>query len=90
MHSELKGRFSELITGEPVDGSKLIQTTLGRMHFNSILPKDFPYVQASVRKPEMKKIISEVIQRYNKAELKTFLLTHCAFQNYQLNHQHEH
>ena len=73
MHSELKGRFSELITSEPVDGSKLIQTTLGRMHFNSILPKDFPYVQASVRKPEMKKIISEVIQRYNKAELRIFL-----------------
>ncbi len=73
MHSELKGRFSELITDEPVDGSKLIQTTLGRMHFNSILPKDFPYVQASVRKPEMKKIISEVIQRYNKAELRIFL-----------------
>ena len=43
------------------------------MHFNSILPEDFPYVQASVRKPEMKKIISEVIERYNKAELRIFL-----------------
>ena len=73
MHSELKGRFSELITEEPVDGTKLMKTTLGRMHFNSILPKDFPYVQASVRKPEMKKIISEVIERYNKAELRIFL-----------------
>ena len=73
MYGELKGRFSELITEEPVDGSKLMKTTLGRMHFNSILPKDFPYVQASVRKPEMKKIISEVIERYNKAELRIFL-----------------
>ena len=73
MHSELKGRFSELITEEPVDGAKLMKTTLGRMHFNSILPEDFPYVQASVRKPEMKKIISEVIERYNKAELRIFL-----------------
>ena len=73
MHSELKGRFSELITEEPVDGTKLMKTTLGRMHFNSILPEDFPYVQASVRKPEMKKIISEVIERYNKAELRIFL-----------------
>ena len=73
MHSELKGRFSELITEEPVDGTKLMKTTLGRMHFNSILPVDFPYVQASVRKPEMKKIISEVIERYNKAELRIFL-----------------
>ena len=73
MHNELKGRFSELFTDEPVDGSKLIQTTLGRMHFNSILPIDFPYIQSSIRKPEMKKIISEVIERYNKAELRIFL-----------------
>ena len=73
MHSELKGRFSELITEQPVDGNQLTHTTLGRLHFNSILPSDFPYIQASVRKPEMKKIISEVIERYNKAELRIFL-----------------
>ena len=73
MHSELIGRFSELLTEKPVDGNQLIQTTLGRLHFNSIMPSDFPYIQASVRKPEMKKIISEVIERYNKAELRVFL-----------------
>ena len=73
MHSELKGRFSELLTDQPVDGNQLMQTTLGRLHFNSIMPTDFPYIQASVRKPEMKKIISEVIERYNKAELRVFL-----------------
>ena len=73
MHSELKGRFAELLTEEPVEGSKLMQTTLGRLHFNSIMPLDFPYIQASIRKPEMKKIISEVIERYNKAELRFFL-----------------
>ncbi len=73
MHSELYGRFSELLTEQPVDGSKLTQTTLGRLHFNSILPPNFPFIQASVRKPQMKKIISEVIERYNKAELRVFL-----------------
>ena len=73
MHSELKGRFSELLTEQPIDGNQLMQTTLGRLHFNSIMPTDFPYIQASVRKPEMKKIISEVIERYNKAELRIFL-----------------
>ena len=73
MHSELKGRFSELLTDQPIDGNQLTQTTLGRLHFNSIMPTDFPYIQASVRKPEMKKIISEVIERYNKAELRIFL-----------------
>ena len=73
MHSELKGRFSELLTDQPIDGNQLMHTTLGRLHFNSIMPTDFPYIQASVRKPEMKKIISEVIERYNKAELRIFL-----------------
>jgi len=73
MHSELYGRFSELLTEQPVDGSKLLQTTLGRLHFNSILPPNFPFIQASVRKPQMKKIIAEAIERYNKAELRVFL-----------------
>ena len=73
MHAELKGRFSELLTDNPVDGTQLMKTTLGRLHFNSIMPSDFPYIQASVRKPQMKKIISEVIERYNKAELRVFL-----------------
>jgi len=73
MHSELKGRFSELLTKDPLNGNQLTQTTLGRLHFNSIMPSDFPYIQASIRKPEMKKIISEVIERYNKAELRFFL-----------------
>ena len=73
IHSELKGRFSELLTDQPVDGTQLLKTTLGRLHFNSIMPVDFPFIQASVRKPEMKKIISEVIERYNKAELRVFL-----------------
>ena len=73
MHSELIGRFSELLTKEPVNGEKLFITTLGRLHFNSILPSNFPYIQASIRKNEMRKIISEVIERYNKAELRIFL-----------------
>jgi len=73
LHSQLKNRFSELTTETPVDGNALINTTLGRVYFNSVLPKDFPYIQAKVRKNEMKKIISEIIERYNKAELREFL-----------------
>jgi len=73
MHSELIARFSDLLTNEPVNGEKLFTTTLGRLHFNSILPSNFPYIQASIRKNEMRKIISEVIERYNKAELRIFL-----------------
>ena len=72
IYNKIKNRFSELLTPEYISGDTLTNTTLGRMHFNSILPDDFPYIEASVRKPEMKKIISEVIETYNKAELRQF------------------
>ena len=72
LHKEILSRFHELLKGNPVDGTKLIKTTLGRMHFNSILPTDFPYIDATIKKPEMKKIISEVISRYDKAEVGSF------------------
>ena len=73
IHENIKNRFSELIGDSPVNGDELINTTLGITIFNSIMPEDFPYIQSTVRKPEMKKIISEVIERYNKAELRKFL-----------------
>ena len=73
LHAQLKNRFSELIGDKPIKGDVLINTTLGRMLLNTILPENFPYVQSTIRKPEMRKIISEVIERYNKAELRSFL-----------------
>ena len=73
IHENIKNRFSELIGKKPINGDELTNTTLGMMIFNTIMPEDFPYIQSTVRKPEMKKIISEVIERYNKAELRKFL-----------------
>ena len=73
LHKILKSRFSELISEKPFESKELVNTTLGRMYFNTILPIDFPYIQGTIRKPEMKKIISEIIERYNKAELRDFL-----------------
>ena len=73
IYNKIKNRFSELLTPEYTSGGVLSNTTLGRLHFNAILPSDFPYIEASVRKPQMKKIISEVIETYNKAELREFL-----------------
>ena len=73
MFDEIYSRFSELLTFKPIDGSTLTITTFGRLLFNKILPEDFPYIQASIRKPQMKKIIAEVITRYDKAVLRVFL-----------------
>ena len=73
LHEELLNRFSDLLTKKPVGAKELTVTTLGRLYFNEILPIDFPYIQAIIRKPQMRKLISEVIERYNKAEVRVFL-----------------
>ena len=73
LHAELSNRFADLLTDNPVNPKELVCTTLGRVYFNSILPSDFPYVQAIIRKTQMRKLISEVIERYNKAEVRIFL-----------------
>jgi len=73
LHEELLNRFSDLLTKKPIEAKELTATTLGRLYFNEILPSNFPYVQASIRKPQMRKLISEVIERYNKAEVRVFL-----------------
>ena len=73
LHAELTNRFGDLLTDNPVNPKELVCTTLGRVYFNSILPSDFPYVQAIIRKTQMRKLISEVIERYNKAEVRIFL-----------------
>ena len=73
LHAELSNRFADLLTDNPVNPKELLCTTLGRVYFNSILPSDFPYVQAIIRKTQMRKLISEVIERYNKAEVRIFL-----------------
>ena len=69
----MSNRFVDLLTDNPVNPKELVCTTLGRVYFNSILPSDFPYVQAIIRKTQMRKLISEVIERYNKAEVRIFL-----------------
>ncbi len=73
LHKELLNRFRDLLMDKPVHPKELVCTTLGRVYFNSILPSNFPYVQEIVRKTQMRKLISEVIERYNKAEVRTFL-----------------
>ena len=73
LHEELSNRFSDLLTEIPLEPKALTATTLGRLYFNTILPEDFPFIQRTIRKPQMRKIISEVIERYNKAEVRIFL-----------------
>ncbi|NND01497.1 MAG: DNA-directed RNA polymerase subunit beta', partial [Acidimicrobiia bacterium] len=69
MHAELKGALGELITEEPVDGAVLFETTVGRAIMNSAFPSTFPYVNHPVFKADVRTIIEEIIDRYDKPDV---------------------
>jgi len=73
IYDELTERFGAYFTKNSISENDRLVTTFGRMVFNSIFPKDFPYIQNTIRKFEMKLIIQEVINRYDKATVQIFL-----------------
>ena len=47
---------------------KLRETTLGRVFFNEILPEDFPYDNNVQTKKQLKKVLSQIFDRYGAKE----------------------
>ncbi len=43
---------------------KLFETTVGRLLFNSVLPKDFPYVNEEMKKGMLPKLTDKLIEKY--------------------------
>ena len=72
-HVELSERLGNLVTDEPIDGAKVFNTTLGRALLNTAFPSDFPYVNAVVYKPDVRRIIEVVIEHYPKSEVQLML-----------------
>ena len=53
--------------GNPKYGAyqgKPFETTVGRLLFNSILPKDYPFVNGEVKKKELGRLVDDVIRIY--------------------------
>ncbi len=73
VHAELKDHLGELIPDESVDGSKPFETTFGRALLNTALPEDFPYINGVVYKSDVRTLIEEVIDRYDKSQVERFL-----------------
>jgi DNA-directed RNA polymerase subunit beta' len=65
--------LQHLFHSEPVDGSRPIETTLGRALINQAFPIDFPYVNATVMKSDVKALIEVVIEEYDKTTVEHFL-----------------
>ena len=66
VHAELKNFIPHLITDEPVSGEELVETTLGRALLSRALPSDFPVLNAKVLKSDVRDLIREIIERYDK------------------------
>jgi DNA-directed RNA polymerase subunit beta' len=53
--------------------TRLIETTTGRVIFNEYVPEDVPYVNELLTKKNLKKVISNVIERTNFTVTAKFL-----------------
>ncbi len=44
------------------------ETTLGRVHFNEVLPEEFPYIEAIIDKKQLNKVLARIFNRYGSQE----------------------
>ena len=68
-HAELKSHIGHLLTDEPIDGDALFETTYGRALLNTAFPSSFPYINAPVLKSDIRTLVAEVINDYDKPDV---------------------
>jgi len=73
LYSAVASRVQRLTGAEPVDGTRLMETTLGRALLNQAFPDGFPYVNTVIYKGDLRVLIEEVIERYDKSAVESFL-----------------
>ncbi len=44
--------------------NEIFETSVGRLLFNSVLPNDYPYINAEINKKKMSGIVDDLIQKY--------------------------
>ena len=69
VHAKLKPTIGDLISDEPVDGSALTDTTLGKALLNTAFPSTFPYVTGVLFKSDIRTLIEEIIAGYDKPDV---------------------
>jgi DNA-directed RNA polymerase subunit beta' len=58
---------------EGSDAEKIIETTVGRIIFNKILPEGFPFINKHLTKPDLKNISSDIWDEYGEEVMVEFL-----------------
>ncbi|MBI2023190.1 DNA-directed RNA polymerase subunit beta' [Candidatus Giovannonibacteria bacterium] len=63
----LNAQISVKITKTPkyqLVAKDALETTVGRLIFNSVIPSDYPYLNKEIKKKDIERIISDLIQKY--------------------------
>ncbi|MES3004549.1 MAG: DNA-directed RNA polymerase subunit beta' [Patescibacteria group bacterium] len=52
---------------------KIFETTVGRLLFNSVLPQDYPYINAEVNRKKISALIDDLIEKYGIENVPTIV-----------------
>jgi len=83
LQAKIKVKNEEYFIKKGINASQdYIETTVGRIIFNDILPEDFPYQNKRFNSKEVQKLISELIENYSHQEVVEFLdkIKNCGFE----------
>ena len=65
--ADLQAKIKVLVNDTPkyqVFENKLVETTVGRLLFNSVMPSDFPYINEELTQKKLGKIVENLISHY--------------------------
>lgn len=71
LHAYIKVRITEIEKGSPVE--KLIETTVGRVLFNQVVPQEYGYINQLLTKKALRDIIGDVLKKTGTAKTAQFL-----------------
>jgi len=61
LHAKIKIKYPK---NQITSDAQIIETTVGRLIFNEILPNDFPYQNEVFTNKKLKKLINSIIKQY--------------------------
>ncbi len=71
---DLRAKIKVKVEGVVADSkSQLIETTVGRVIFNSALPKEYPFVNRKLNRTDLRAIEAEIFYRYGEERTVDFL-----------------
>ncbi len=71
LHAMIKVRVDDMENGKPV--KKLVETTVGRVLFNELVPKEMGYINTLLTKKALRDIIGTVLKKTGTAKTAKFL-----------------